>query len=251
LNVTALKAVIFDMDGTLLEWKDPTTTLEQVALIQFNAVRQTLVERGYTQPQAHDFAPVLYAKAGTNWREAMRTCRSYTVYDLLEEALPQMGLGVTGEDLAACVTAFESIPDPTGPRDDALPTLTALQAAKLRLGLISNSWSTPASRDEELYRAGLLELLEVRVYSSDMDVMKPHPAIFNRGLAELGVAASQAAMVGDILEMDIAGAQRVGMRAIWLDARGRGLPEDAPVRPDARIEQLGELIDVLGRWTGS
>ena len=81
--------------------------------------------------------------------------------------------------------------------------------------------------------------------------MKPHPGIFNRALTELGVAASQAVMVGDILEMDIAGAQGAGMRAIWLDARGKGLPEEAPVRPDARIEQLGELLDVLGRWTQS
>jgi FMN phosphatase YigB (HAD superfamily) len=91
----------------------------------------------------------------------MRTCRSYTVHDLLEEALPQMGLGVTDEDLAACVIAFKSIPHPTGPRDDALPTLMALRAQKLKLGLISNSWSTPACRDEELHRAGLLEPLEV------------------------------------------------------------------------------------------
>jgi putative hydrolase of the HAD superfamily len=51
-----------------------------------------------------------------------------------------------------------------------------------------------------------------------MDVTKPHPGIFSRALAELGVAASQAVMVGDILEMDIAGAQGVGMRAIWLEA---------------------------------
>jgi putative hydrolase of the HAD superfamily len=251
LNVAELKAVIFDMDGTLLEWKEPTTTFEQVALVQFNAVHQTLVERGHTPPQAHDFSPALYARAGANWREAMRTCRSYTVRDLLEGTLPEMGLGVTDEDLVACVTAFESIPVPTGPRDDALPTLLALREQKVRLGLISNSWSTPACRDEELRRAGLLELLEARVYSSEMDVMKPHPGIFHRALAELGVAASQAVMVGDILEMDIAGAQGVGMRAIWLDARGQGLSKDTPVRPDDRIERLAELIEVLGRWSQS
>jgi FMN phosphatase YigB (HAD superfamily) len=57
LNVTTLKAVIFDMDGTLLEWKDRATSLEEVTLVQFNAVHQTLVERGHTPLQARDFAP--------------------------------------------------------------------------------------------------------------------------------------------------------------------------------------------------
>ena len=84
-----------------------------------------------------------------------------------------------------------------------------------------------------------------------MEVMKPHPAIFQRSLVELGVAASQAVMVGDMLEMDIGGAQSVGMPAVWLDARGQGLPENASIRPEACIRRLGELVEVLERWMES
>jgi putative hydrolase of the HAD superfamily len=162
-----------------------------------------------------------------------------------------MDLIVSEEELDECVAAFESFPNPSGAKEDAVATLTTLQDRGLRLGLISNSWSTPESRDEELRRAGLLDLLEVRVYSSAMDVMKPHPDIFRRVLAELGVTADQAVMVGDMLEMDIGGAQGVGIRSVWVDNRGEGLPGNATVQPDATIRQLCELLATLDLWLGS
>jgi putative hydrolase of the HAD superfamily len=84
-----------------------------------------------------------------------------------------------------------------------------------------------------------------------MEVMKPHPAIFEHALAGLGVSASQSVMVGDNLEMDIGGAQDVGMRGVWFDNRGRGLPEGATVQPYSSIQHLSELLVVLDRWKES
>jgi HAD superfamily hydrolase (TIGR01549 family) len=246
-----LQAVIFDMDGTLLEWKDPTLSFPEVARIEFGLVHRLLLERGHTPPDVETFSSAMYSRAVADWRQAMRTCQSYTVHNLFAAALPEMDLTVSEEELNACIAAFESFPNPTGAKEDAVATLTALQESGLKLGLISNSWSTPGSRDEELRRTGLLDLLEVRVYSSAMDVMKPHPGIFRRALAELGVSADQAVMVGDMLEMDIRGAQGVGIRSVWLDNQGEGLPEEAAVQPDATIRQLGELVEVLGLWLGS
>ena len=101
-----IKAVIFDMDGTLLEWNDPTRNFEQFALSQFDAVHQFLVERGFAPPDVGKFSPALYTKAGPKWLEAMRTCRSFTVGDLLAEALPAMNLAVTDKDVTACWARF-------------------------------------------------------------------------------------------------------------------------------------------------
>jgi FMN phosphatase YigB (HAD superfamily) len=49
---------------------------------------------------------------------------------------------------------------------------------------------------------------------------KPHPSIFVAALEALGVAAGEAAMVGDSYEDDIEGARSLGMRAILLDRDG-------------------------------
>ena len=47
-------------------------------------------------------------------------------------------------------------------------------------------------------------------------------------------------MVGDHLEFDVAGPQRLGLRGIWLDRPGAGLA-DSPVRPHRVIRSLSEL----------
>ena len=55
-------------------------------------------------------------------------------------------------------------------------------------------------------------------------------------------------MVGDSLARDIQGAQRAGIKAIWLNRQGVD-PSDNVV-PDAMVLGLGELAVVVGKWTG-
>jgi len=54
--------------------------------------------------------------------------------------------------------------------------------------------------------------------------MKPHPRIFQHALAVMGLSPQEAAMVGDSLRADVAGAKALGMTAIW-----RRPPQDEPV----------------------
>jgi FMN phosphatase YigB (HAD superfamily) len=48
-------------------------------------------------------------------------------------------------------------------------------------------------------------------------------------------------MVGDNLEWDIAGAQRLGIRAAYIDRKAAGLA-DSGVRPDRVLSSLLELV---------
>ena len=105
--------------------------------------------------------------------------------------------------------------------------LEALLARGLRTGLVANSWPDPPRvlrADAERY--GLAPYLDVQVWSEEVGVRKPEPAIFLRALAELGVEPVDAMYVGDRLDTDVAGAAALGMttvQALWFradDTRG-------------------------------
>ena len=123
--------------------------------------------------------------------------------------------------------------------DDVKPVLRQLHESGLRLGLISNTHrclnSFQSHFDLETFITGA-------VSSSDHGFMKPHPSIFEAALRELGVAADEALMVGDSIGHDVAGARRLGMRAVLLVRSGRTgtRVEDVPV-----ISSLRELPAVV------
>jgi HAD superfamily hydrolase (TIGR01458 family) len=79
-------------------------------------------------------------------------------------------------------------------------------------------------------------------------VGKPSPLFFRAALAALEVPPREAAMVGDDIEADVAGAQRAGLAGI-LVRTGKFRPSDlerADIRPDAIIDSLASLPSVLG-----
>jgi FMN phosphatase YigB (HAD superfamily) len=51
-------------------------------------------------------------------------------------------------------------------------------------------------------------------------------------------------MVGDDLQRDIAGAQKLGIYSIWCDYGRNGLPEGSRVKPDKIINNIAELLSL-------
>lgn len=76
---------------------------------------------------------------------------------------------------------------------------------------------------------------------------KPAPAFFAAALAELGVAAGEAVLIGDDLADDIGGSQAAGIDAI-LVRTGKFRPGDdahPEIRPAAVVDDFGEAVDRL------
>ncbi|MGH7313414.1 MAG: HAD family hydrolase, partial [Candidatus Rokuibacteriota bacterium] len=67
---------------------------------------------------------------------------------------------------------------------------------------------------------------------------------FRHALTGLGVDPAGTWMVGDHLVWDVDGAQRVGLRAAWIDRPRAGLPAGEPVQPECIIYALDELLDL-------
>lgn len=74
--------------------------------------------------------------------------------------------------------------------------------------------------------------------------MKPDPAIFLQALEAAGVGPEQAVHVGDDPELDIAPAQTLGMRSIWVNRGGKRWPKELPP-PDATVSDLFGLREWL------
>jgi putative hydrolase of the HAD superfamily len=110
--------------------------------------------------------------------------------------------------------------------------LDSLRGRGLRTGVVANSWPDPARLlHDDLGRFGIAERIDVALFSGDVGVRKPDPAIFERALGALGVDAACAMFVGDRLVDDVQGAAQVGMvtvQALWFIA------DDTPaaVEPD-------------------
>jgi HAD superfamily hydrolase (TIGR01549 family) len=100
--------------------------------------------------------------------------------------------------------------------EDVLPVLEELRRHRLKIGLVSNT-----ARDLDHFVAHHRLDVDAVVSSGYFGKTKPHPSIFEFVLERLSVPPALAAMVGDSIDDDIAGATQLGMRAFLLDRDGR------------------------------
>jgi HAD superfamily hydrolase (TIGR01549 family) len=121
--------------------------------------------------------------------------------------------------------------------DDVRPALAELRTI-YTVGVASNGNSHAA-------RCGLEGEFAFEVYAHVDGVPgKPHPEFFARVLAAAGTTRpDEVVYVGDSLDHDVVPAQAAGLRTVWVDRAGTGLPEG--YAPDAVVKTLTDLPGVL------
>jgi putative hydrolase of the HAD superfamily len=124
-------------------------------------------------------------------------------------------------------------------------TLEVLAEAGLRRALICDTGFSPGRVVRRLLeRTGLLEHLEVLVFSDEAGVPKPHPRVFERALQGLSVPSSDAVHVGDLRRTDVAGGRGVGMGTVRLRQHHDDLSEhpEADWLADSHEALLAHLL---------
>jgi len=121
--------------------------------------------------------------------------------------------------------------------DDVRPTIDALHARGLLLGIVSNfeSWLEDWFGIHEL-----VETFPVRVISGIEGIEKPDQRIFRIALERAGVDAAESAYVGDNPEFDVDPPAALGMFPVLVDRRDR-FPDHA----GARVRDLRDLPAIL------
>jgi len=120
--------------------------------------------------------------------------------------------------------------------EDVLPVLAELRRLGLAIGLVSNT-----GRDLHAFVAHHRLDVDAAISSGAHGKTKPHESIFRAVLDKLGVAAHEAAMVGDSVDDDVEGARALGMRGLLVDREGRYREW-----PEERLDDLRELPAALG-----
>lgn len=230
-----LSAVLFDWGGTL-------TPLHAVDLPDMwrAAAEQLAPDR------IDEVAAALATAENEWWIEATAGRRSGTTAELLRDVALATGLDVPTAVHDLALDAHHGVWAPhTVAHPDAADVLRAVRDRGMRTGLLSNTHWPRAWHEGFLERDGLLDLLDARVYTSDLAHLKPSPRAFTAVLDQLGVQASEAVFVGDRQYDDIFGASRVGMRTVWM---ANDATPAYDVQPDAVVTALADLVGVLDDW---
>jgi HAD superfamily hydrolase (TIGR01509 family) len=114
---------------------------------------------------------------------------------------------------------------------------------RYRLGLVSN-FDHVRTVEATLRDCGILDAFETVVVSAAIGWRKPRPEIFREALRRLGLGLAEAVFIGETPEADVAGAQAVGMDAIWLDHGTKPLPHGLAL-PTHTVSRLEEVLGIL------
>ena len=129
----------------------------------------------------------------------------------------------------------------------AFEVLRKLTKARCKVALIANDEDATSARNI-VTSTGLKEYFDAIVVSGELGIEKPDRRIFEAALNVLGVKAENAVMVGNRVDTDIVGANRLGMGSVWFKWNDRypASIDACEKKPDFTIGSLCELPNVLG-----
>jgi putative hydrolase of the HAD superfamily len=232
------KAILFDMDDTILAYSHNTDHSWQVICDSFASRIKNI------KPEV--IFSAIKASAVSYWSDPERHRKGRLHLDLARQEIVAGALRqLDREDsalaydiaLAYAVQREEAIV----PFPGAIDTLHKLRESGVRLALLTNGSAEIQRRRIEKHQ--LVSLFDYILVEGEFGVGKPDQRVYLHALDQLQVVPKEAWMVGDNLEWEVVIPQRLGMFAIWLDVAGVGLPEASSIRPDRIIRALPELLN--------
>lgn len=208
-----MKAVIFDLDGTLVDSAPDIALAMNRLLADHGAPAQevSFVE-GFIGEGARALVAKLFAALDVTTDDLDRDVATYIAY---YRANP-----VAASKLYA----------------DALPALTALHSAGIKLGVCTNKLQELA--EIVLDHFGLLPMISVVIGADTTPYTKPDPRPLLHAAAALGAAPHEVVFVGDTsIDRDCAAAAGIPGRIVnW------GTGRDVVVPAEARLSRFADLL---------
>jgi len=218
----ATRAVLFDLDGTLVD------SAPDIAA----AINAALSTASLGPLCVTAITPMLGAGARAAVERALAACGN----------LPSPGLA--DEVHAAYIAAYEATPCAhTLPYRGAPEVLDSLIRTGWKLGVVTNKPQQIARQVLDIL--GLTHRFDVVVGAQDGTPLKPDPAMIFIALKALGVPPLQAIFVGDS-KADVGAARAARLRVILLSHGYTALPA-RELGADAVIDHFDELTEAIAR----
>jgi len=234
-----IEAVIFDWGGTL-------STFVDLELVDAWRLAARHIDAGHEE----EIAARLVRVEADFWATTASHQRSATLADLLATATAALGLDVAEALLEEAAVVHLDAWTPHIRHDpDAVAVLGALRDDGLAIGMLSNTHWPRAFHERFLERDGLVELIDARLYTSEMPFQKPHASAFLAAAESLRVDPRRVVFAGDRPWDDVSGARSVGMRTVLRP--NPFAPDVDGIEPDARIDTLPELVALVRAWRAS
>lgn len=220
-----IKAVVFDLDNTLVDFM----AMKRQAI---GAAINAMIDSGLklTREEIQQRIDAIYKERGIEFQNVF----DHLLYDEFQK--------VNYKVLSAGVIAYRRAREAAlTPYPHVYTTLVNLMKMGVKLGVVSDA---PAK--EAWLRLSYLNLHHIFdhiVTFEDTGKRKPDPAPFERILSLLQVPASEALMIGDWAERDMVGAAQVGMKTVF--ARYGDTFGTVETRADYEVNDIAELLEIV------
>ncbi len=222
-----IKAVIFDLDNTLVDFMG----MKRQAV---SAAVSSMIDAGLrlSPAEVEERIDAIYKERGIEFQSVF----DQLLYDIFQK--------VDYKILSAGVIAYRRAREAAlVPYPHVTMTLVRLVKRGLRLAVVSDAPAREAWL--RLCYLNFHHLFDQVVTFDDTGERKPSPRPFQRALELLGIRPQEAVMVGDWPERDMVGAAQLGMTTVF--ARYGDTFGTVDSNADYDINDISELLEIVDR----
>ncbi|WP_342434050.1 HAD family hydrolase [Neobacillus sp. FSL H8-0543] len=217
-----IKAVLFDLDGTLLNRDASVKMFIDRQYDRLNSFVGHITKRQFVKKF------IELDNRGYVWKDK--------VYQQLvnEFAIER----ITWEELLQ--DYIHEFKNNCVPFPNLIEMLEELKSSNLKIGMITNGFGK--FQMDNIKALGIEKYFDVILVSEWEGIKKPDPQIFQRAISKLDVLPYESLFMGDHPENDVKGAQNIGMKGIWKkDYQWHN------VDADYIVDDLAQLPAIIGR----
>jgi putative hydrolase of the HAD superfamily len=220
-----IKAIIFDLDNTLVDFMLMKTRAVEAAV---HAMIDAGLEMSFYE--ATDKINAIYFKEGIEYQQVFDT--------FLNDIYGEVNYEILSAGIVAYRTAREAA---LKPYPKVFPTIIELIKKGLKLAVVSDAPSKEAWL--RLSYLNFHHIFDVVITYDEAREKKPSPVPFNLALQKLNLKADECLMIGDWADRDMVGAKAVGMKTVF--ARYGDTFNTINPGSDYEIACISEILNII------